>query len=138
MTNNARWALSESWTGRPGFGGKPEDAGPLRLYWRWAYHLDGNHHGPWLKDARGVYQPGATLRSCWSLVVLGRDGWVSSEGRRSFGLRLYRYHADGSNHSWDIGVLFRRSPCPRGSRYGPLDWSDRGDRIIIDDPHPGT
>lgn len=113
--NNSRWAFAETWTGRPG-----EGAGPIEIiYGRWAYYLDGNHHGPAIRDEAGVYIDAETKRSCWSLLVLGRGGWVRSEGRRGFGLRLYRYRADGSNHSWDIGIVLRRSPCRPGSKYGP-------------------
>jgi hypothetical protein len=67
-----------------------------------------------------------TKRSCASIVPLGRDGWVKTEGRRTIGRRLWLYANTGECVRFDISLRFERSPYPAGHKYGPADDGGRG------------
>lgn len=71
----------------------------MRIYAR-MMRLDGNHHGPMRNGS------GEVLRSTIRLFRLG----VQHYDRTNFGLRLYFYRADGSNISFDLGVVFHKPP----------------------------
>jgi hypothetical protein len=76
--------------------------------------LDGNHHGP--KTTTGDF---ATLRSCLSIVPLGRSMWLLREGRRLIGRRLWVYGPSGACVNFDVMLVFDRSPYRPPSPYAP-------------------
>lgn len=73
--------------------------------------LDGNFHGP----------AGATLRSTWAVVPLGRDCYLKAKGRTLFGWRLWIYRHDGACVNFDVMLKFKRCPLRTGHPQGPQD-----------------
>lgn len=92
-------------------------------------HLDDNRHA-WRKRRGGPLGSrayvGTAKRSTISFCILGRDGWLKAEGRKLWGLRLWIYGPTGACVHFDVAVLFDRSPCAPGSRYGPSDDGGNG------------